>query len=100
MVKNEWILDSWYSFDMSHNFVWFTDINAYEFGIVYIGNNNSCKIQGTSSITFELHDGMNKLLTNVRYVLGLKRNLISLGTLDELGYWYKTKSGSLHVYND
>ena len=61
---------------------------------------NSFKIQGTGNITLKLHDGNKMLLINVRYVPGLKKNLISLGTLDELGFWYKAEKGSLHVYNN
>ena len=41
-----------------------------------------------------------RLLTNVRYVLGLKRNLISLGTLDEIGFCYRAQNGCMHIHKD
>ena len=44
-----------------------------------------------------LLNGVEKVLTHVRYVPELRRNLISLGMLDELGYVIKLESGSLKV---
>ena len=35
------------------------------------------------------HDGIERILTEVRHILELKRNLISLGMLDQHGYTYK-----------
>jgi len=40
------------------------------------------------------------MLINVRYVPRLKRNLISLGTLDELGYSYTIENGFMHVFKN
>ena len=45
-----------------------------------------------------MHDNKIRTLTDVRYVPGLKRNLISLGTLDELGFAYKAENGAMHVF--
>ncbi|KAK0591233.1 hypothetical protein LWI29_037324 [Acer saccharum] len=42
-----------------------------------------------------MYDGMVRVFRNVRYVPNLKRNLISLGTLDEEGYAYKAERGVL-----
>ena len=42
-------------------------------------------------------DGVEKVLQQVRYIPGLKRNLISLGTLDVKGYLYKAFGGMLKV---
>ena len=44
-----------------------------------------------------LHDGAERVLQQVRYIPGLKRNLISLGTLDAKGYSYKAFGGVLKV---
>lgn len=44
-----------------------------------------------------MHDGIVIMLTNVRYVPGLKRNPISLGLLDSMGYGYSSKNGVLHI---
>ena len=63
-------------------------------------NNQSYCVQGIGDISFKVHDSRIKMLANVRYVLGLKRNLISLGTLDELGYSYKVENGFMHVFKN
>ena len=36
----------------------------------------------------------------IRYVPNLKKNLISLGTLDFLGYGYSTKNGVMKITKD
>lgn len=44
--------------------------------------------KGQSNFQFRMSDGRRVKLTNVRYVLGLKKNVISLGMLDSKGYIY------------
>lgn len=61
-VYDECILDSGCSFHMSPNKEWFKDFNANETGIVYMGNNHTCKIMGFGNITLKLHDGRIRLL--------------------------------------
>jgi len=65
-----------------------------------MGNNQTCSVKGIGNITFKMHDNKLRVLTNVRYVPGLKRNLISLGTLDELGYSYTAENGFMHVFKN
>lgn len=62
------------------------------------GNNNACKVQGVGSISLRMNNEKVVKLTKVRYIPDLKRNLISLGTLDESGCCYKAKNGCLNVY--
>ncbi|PHT40240.1 Retrovirus-related Pol polyprotein from transposon TNT 1-94 [Capsicum baccatum] len=47
--------------------------------------------------TFETHDGVIRTLTSVRHVPDLKRNLISLGTLESQGCRYSAEGGVLKV---
>ena len=51
-------------------------------GNVTMGNNTTCKVVGAGSVKMKMFDGMVRTLTDVRYVPSLKKNLISLGTLD------------------
>ena len=99
-VKNEWVMDSNCSFHMCPNREWFQNFNQKETGTIYMGNNQSCSVQGIGNIILKLHDNKIRTLTEVRYVPGLKRNLISLGTLDELGFSYKAENGFMHVLKD
>ena len=52
-------------------------------GRVMMGNNVVCRIVGIGNVNLKLHDGTIRELREVRYVLELKRNLISLGMLDK-----------------
>lgn len=54
---------------------------------------------GVESLRIRMYNGMDKVLEDVRHVPELKRNLISLGTLDNDGCGYKCDQGSLEVYN-
>jgi Pol polyprotein len=47
-----------------------------------MGNNATCKVVGVGSIQMKMFDGMVSILSDVRHVPRLKKNLISLGTLD------------------
>ena len=66
-------------------------------GIVLIENNMPCKTIGIGSIKIKMHDGIFRTLSNVRYVPDLKKNLISLGTLDSNGYKFSAEGGVLRV---
>ncbi|KAG8376371.1 hypothetical protein BUALT_Bualt09G0056100 [Buddleja alternifolia] len=44
-----------------------------------------------------MHNGEEMILKNVRFIPELKRNLISLGVLDELGYSIKVETGILKI---
>ncbi|CAL9078946.1 unnamed protein product, partial [Musa textilis] len=44
-----------------------------------------------------MHDGIVRTLTNVRHVPDLKKNLISLGTLEALGCKYTVEGGVMKV---
>ena len=44
-----------------------------------------------------MHDGVARDLRNVRYVPNLKRNLISLGEVDQSGCSIKAENGELEV---
>lgn len=44
-----------------------------------------------------MHDGADRILEQMRYVPELKRNLISLGTLESNGYAFKSDNGNLKV---
>ena len=66
-------------------------------GNVTIENNATCKIVGVGSIQIKMFDGMVRTLSDVRHVPGLKKNLISLGTLDKNGCRIACQGGVLKV---
>ncbi|KAG8480151.1 hypothetical protein CXB51_024883 [Gossypium anomalum] len=83
--SNEWILDSGYSYHMSPNREWFSDLVELNGGVVCMGNDNACKTIGIDSIKLNNQDRSTRVLTDVRYVPSLKKNLISLGALESKG---------------
>ena len=44
-----------------------------------------------------MFDGVVRVLSNVRHVPDLRKNLISLGVLDDLGYSYSSKGGIMKI---
>ena len=57
-------------------------------GAVLMGNNASCKVADIGTICIKMFDGVVRTLGDIRHVLDLKRNLISLSTLHAKGYKY------------
>lgn len=62
-----------------------------------LGNNKACKIAGIGSVNIKMHDGYDRVLTNVRYVPELRKNLITLGMLDNLGCLIKVENGYMKI---
>lgn len=89
--ENEWIMDSGFSFHMSPNRHWICDFTKVDGGKVLMGNNVVCQVEGVGSIKIKLENETVKILSDVRFVPELKRNLISLDMLDQLGYNFKAK---------
>ena len=63
-----------------------------------MGNDISCKIVGIGSIQIKIYDGFVKKLTDVRHLLELRKNLISLGVLDFARYKCTCQGGVLKVF--
>ncbi|GLT72015.1 hypothetical protein SLA2020_439880 [Shorea laevis] len=98
--NDKWILDTACTFHMSPKKDWFTTYESVNGGTVLMGNDVACKIVGIGTIKIRMHDGIVRTLTNVRHIPDLKKNLISLGTLDSLGYKYSGEGGVIRVSND
>ncbi|GFS31987.1 SNF7 family protein [Actinidia rufa] len=65
--------------------------------VVLMGNGNACKMMGIGTIRLKMYNGTIKVLTDVRYVPDLKKNLISLGDFDSEGYKIILEGGVLKV---
>ena len=62
-----------------------------------MGNDAQCKVVGKGTVKIKTNDGVTRTLTGFRHVPDLKRNLISLGTLESLGCKYLAEGGVLKV---
>ncbi|KAH7550154.1 hypothetical protein JRO89_XS13G0144400 [Xanthoceras sorbifolium] len=96
-ARNEWILDTACSFHMCPNRDYFSTYKSVQGGVVLMGNNHACKIAGMGTVKIKMHDGVIRTLTDVRHIPELKRNLISLSTLDSNGYKFTGGDGVLKV---
>ena len=62
-----------------------------------MNNDVSCKVARIGNIKIKMFDGVVRTLCDVRHVPDLRKNLISLGTLDCNGFSYKSTSGVMKV---
>ena len=65
--------------------------------MVLMGNNNAYKTKGIGKVKLQMFDGAVRVLNDVRYVLGWKKNLILLGARDSKGFKITMKDGVLKV---
>ncbi|KAH9782240.1 hypothetical protein KPL71_008811 [Citrus sinensis] len=96
-TQGQWVLDSGCTFHMSPNRNYFTTYQSCDGGMVLMGNNSVCKVIGIRIVSLKMYDGMVRELTQVRHVPKLKKNLISIGMLDQTGCVIKAENGSLKV---
>jgi hypothetical protein len=85
---DEWILDSATSFHICINRDWFITYDSVQGGSVKMGDDSSHQIFGIGSVHIKMYDGIIRTLTDVRHILDMSKNLISLSTLDGKGYKY------------
>ncbi|TYK09563.1 Retrovirus-related Pol polyprotein from transposon TNT 1-94 [Cucumis melo var. makuwa] len=84
-------------YDLVETTDWYESVEKSDEGKVLLGENGTCDAKETSSIEIATHDRMIIMLTNVSYVLELKRNIISLGELDRSGCTIKFENGVMKV---
>ncbi|TXG73740.1 hypothetical protein EZV62_002319 [Acer yangbiense] len=64
---------------------WFHKYEPVTRGYVFICNDHALEIVGIGTIKIKMHDGTIRTIHKVRQVKGLKKNLLSLGQLDDPG---------------
>jgi hypothetical protein len=94
----QWLLDFGASNDICLHRHWFVTYEYMDDGIVYMGNDISCKVVGIGSIRIKMFDGIVKILIDVRHVPELRKNIISLGVLDTGRYKSIVQGGVMKVY--
>ena len=72
---------------------WFTDFRNLESSAVVMGNDKPCRTMEIETIRLKIFDEMVIELQNVRFVLDLKKNLISVGILEAKGYKVTIEDG-------
>uniref|UniRef100_A0A2N9GFK1 CCHC-type domain-containing protein n=1 Tax=Fagus sylvatica TaxID=28930 RepID=A0A2N9GFK1_FAGSY len=96
-LNNSWLLDSACSFHVTPHRNWFDTYRSINCGSVRMGNDATCTIIGMGTIKIKMSDGVVRTLEEVRHIPEIRKNLISLGTLDSKGYSYKSENGIMKV---
>lgn len=96
-IEDAWILDSGCSFHMCPHKEWFVELTHQDHSSVLLGNNDVCKVKGIGCVKLKLHDDSVRIMSGVRFIPQLKRNLISLGMLESRGYNFISEEGCLYV---
>ena len=90
-------MDSACSYHMTPNKDWFDTYRLVNFGFVLMGNDASCSVFRMGNIRVKMFDGVIRMLCDVRHVPDLRKNMISLGTLDGNCFNYKSTNGIMKV---
>ena len=93
----DWVFDSGCSFHMCADRKLFATYYSCKGSVVKMANNTTNRVVGEGTIRLHSHDGRVVVLTGVRHVPGLRKNLISLGMLDSKGFNFSSKGGVLEV---
>ena len=80
-----WVVYSGASFHATPHRKFFHDYVQGDFGHVLLGDDEPCKIVGKGKVRIKLNNGNDWLLKDVRHILAMKRNLISIGQLGDGG---------------
>ena len=62
-----------------------------------MGDDRPCKVEGIGTVRIKMFDGIVRELKKVRYVSQVKKNLISVGTLEALGHGVSIRDGVLKM---
>ena len=85
------------SYHIMPNKDWFDTYMLVNSGSVMMDNDASCRVIGIGNIRVKTFDGVIITLCDVRHVLDLRKNMISLQTLDSNGFNYKFATGVMKL---
>jgi len=81
---NAWYVDSGASIHMTCNRDWYQTFKETSNGSnIYLGDDRAYQIKGHGDILVTLPNGSDRLIQNVVYVPGIKKNLISVSTITD-----------------
>ena len=83
---DSWVLDSGASFHTTPHQNILRNYVTGDYGVVYLADGEPLKIIGIGDVEIKLSNGSIWKLQQVRHVPELKKNLISVGQLDESGH--------------
>ena len=84
-------------YHMTHNKDWFGTYRLVNSCFLLMGNDALCRVIGMGNIRVKMFYGVIRTLCDVRHVPDLRKNLISLGTLDDNSFNYKSSNEVMKV---
>ena len=76
---------------------WFSNFREIEGPTVYTATDSPCSIKGIGLIHLKDRDGIIRILSDVRYVPNLTKNLISTGILATQGFHITQVNGVMNI---
>lgn len=64
---------------------------------VLLGNDHLCNLAGIGTIRIKMHDRVICILVDIKHIIDLTKNLISLGALEDVGCKFQIEGGVLQV---
>ena len=83
-LTDVWIMDTGVTWHMTPCRGWFCTYEPVLEGFVFMGDDHTLEIAGVDTIKIKIFDGSIFIIQGVRHVKGLKKNLLSIGQLDNL----------------
>jgi hypothetical protein len=93
-----WYIDSGASRHMTGVREYFTDLTEIGDLEVVLGDDSVVKVVGSGTISFQRESLPPMLLRDVLYVPGLKKNLVSVSTIEDRGYEVLFRDGHVLLY--
>ena len=97
VLLEAWVLDSACSYHMTPKKDWFNTYKPYNGGMVQMGNDATWPVIEIGIVKIKMFDGVLRVLSNVKHVPDLGKNLISLGVFDDLGNSYLSKGEIMKI---
>jgi len=65
--------------------------------LIVMGNDEKYSVSGVGTVVFQREHGAHITLTDVKYVPGLKKNLVSIAMLEDKGYDVVFRKGKVFL---
>ncbi|KAL6521185.1 hypothetical protein OROGR_017754 [Orobanche gracilis] len=102
--ESSWVVDSGATCHVTSSRDFYSSYTSGNYGIVKMGNQGLSKIVGVGDVCLKFDTGVELVLRNVKHVPDMRLNFISVGLLDDDGYFsglgngvWKLTRGSLIV---
>jgi len=76
---------------------WFSNFKKLDGYFTVMSDDHPYKVKGICTVHIKMFDGMVRKLKEVRYVPQVKKNFISVGTLEALDHGVSTRDGALKM---